>query len=330
MSLNERRGPRRGHVPLTSRPVRPSGRQRTAGRTTSVISSLSFADGSPSGTRGQRDRSPSTVIGRRNDAPRRVVLARRDVAQQPNLPLRRLRHESLNLRVRGSSPWRLTNKINNLQGFQQPSRSGCVTTVSPSYPRPALGTATPWPHGLRSGHPRCTHRPTTRARAGRHREPPMAEFVVPNAMGSAASDRATCPYFAHRLPVALDAERATFVFVQAEDVTETGVRTWGEQLAALWAARAPGPKPGVLPRRQRRRMRPRVQLPDVPVTSRADRPSSPALAAHKGLDTNVAYRGRAVTARSAQVSGAHSDEIYRMESPFMSSRSRSGVRVNRD
>ena len=72
----------------------------------------------------------------------------------------------------------------------------------------------------------------------------MAEFVVPNAMGSAASDRATCPYFAHRLPVALDAERATFVFVQAEDVTETGVRTWGEQLAALWAARAPGPKPG--------------------------------------------------------------------------------------
>ena len=119
MSLNERRGPRRGHVPLTSRPVRPSGRQRTAGRTTSVISSLSFADGSPSGTRGQRDRSPSTVIGRRNDAPRRVVLARRDVAQQPNLPLRRLRHESLNLRVLGSSPWRLTNKINNLRGFTE-------------------------------------------------------------------------------------------------------------------------------------------------------------------------------------------------------------------
>lgn len=43
-------------------------------------------------------------------------------------------------------------------------------------------------------------------------------------------------YFAHKLPVALDAERATFVFVQAEDVTPSGVRTWGESHAKLWAA----------------------------------------------------------------------------------------------
>ena len=43
-------------------------------------------------------------------------------------------------------------------------------------------------------------------------------------------------YFAHKLPVALDAERATFVFVQAEDVTPAGVRTWGEAHASLWAA----------------------------------------------------------------------------------------------
>ena len=43
-------------------------------------------------------------------------------------------------------------------------------------------------------------------------------------------------YFAHKLPVALGAERATFVFVQAEDVTPSGVRTWGETHAALWAA----------------------------------------------------------------------------------------------
>ena len=43
-------------------------------------------------------------------------------------------------------------------------------------------------------------------------------------------------YFAHKLPVALDSARATFVFVQAEDVTPAGVRTWGEAHADLWAA----------------------------------------------------------------------------------------------
>ena len=43
-------------------------------------------------------------------------------------------------------------------------------------------------------------------------------------------------YFAHKLPLALDAERATFVFVQAEDVTASAVRTWGEAHAGLWAA----------------------------------------------------------------------------------------------
>ncbi len=43
-------------------------------------------------------------------------------------------------------------------------------------------------------------------------------------------------YFAHKLPLALDAARATFVFVQAEDVTPSGVRTWGETHAGLWAA----------------------------------------------------------------------------------------------
>lgn len=46
--------------------------------------------------------------------------------------------------------------------------------------------------------------------------------------------------FAHKLPVALDVERATFVCVQAEDVTPAGVRTWGEAHAWLWALRAAG------------------------------------------------------------------------------------------
>ncbi len=45
-------------------------------------------------------------------------------------------------------------------------------------------------------------------------------------------------YFPHKLPLALDARRATFLFVQAEDETESAVRTWGRQHAALWAALA--------------------------------------------------------------------------------------------
>ena len=45
-------------------------------------------------------------------------------------------------------------------------------------------------------------------------------------------------YFPHKLPLALDGGRATFLFVQAEDETESAVRTWGGQHAALWAALA--------------------------------------------------------------------------------------------
>ncbi len=42
--------------------------------------------------------------------------------------------------------------------------------------------------------------------------------------------------FVHRLPLALDAERATFVFVQPEEETQSALRTWGGQHAELWAA----------------------------------------------------------------------------------------------
>ncbi len=43
-------------------------------------------------------------------------------------------------------------------------------------------------------------------------------------------------YFAHKLPVALDAGCATFVYVLAEDETVSALRTWGEAHAALWSA----------------------------------------------------------------------------------------------
>ena len=42
-------------------------------------------------------------------------------------------------------------------------------------------------------------------------------------------------YFPHRLPVALDGWRATFVFAQAGDETASAVCTWGSRHAALWA-----------------------------------------------------------------------------------------------
>ena len=44
-------------------------------------------------------------------------------------------------------------------------------------------------------------------------------------------------YFVHKLPVALDAAGASFVFVQPPgDVSQDAVRTWGDSHAALWAA----------------------------------------------------------------------------------------------
>ena len=43
-------------------------------------------------------------------------------------------------------------------------------------------------------------------------------------------------HFVHRLPLAFDAERATFVFVHPEEETQSALRTWGGQHAGLWAA----------------------------------------------------------------------------------------------
>jgi len=45
-------------------------------------------------------------------------------------------------------------------------------------------------------------------------------------------------YFPHDLPVAVDADRAVFVFVQVWDDTESALRTWGAQHAASWTALA--------------------------------------------------------------------------------------------
>ena len=42
-------------------------------------------------------------------------------------------------------------------------------------------------------------------------------------------------FFPRKLPLALDGGRATFLFVQAEDQTESAVRAWSGQRTALWA-----------------------------------------------------------------------------------------------
>ena len=62
----------------------------------------------------------------------------------------------------------------------------------------------------------------------------VPQDVLPGRLYQGAG-HATRRRFVHKLPLAFDAQRATFVFVQAEDVTEAGVRTWGGQHAALWA-----------------------------------------------------------------------------------------------
>ncbi|MYN65063.1 MAG: hypothetical protein F4X11_08550 [Acidobacteria bacterium] len=63
----------------------------------------------------------------------------------------------------------------------------------------------------------------------------VPEHVLPGRLYQGAG-KATRRHFVHKLPLALDAERATFVFVQAEDETPSGLSTWGGQHAALWAS----------------------------------------------------------------------------------------------
>jgi len=49
----------------------------------------------------------------------------------------------------------------------------------------------------------------------------------------AGTDSSRRRLFVHRLPLALDVDRATFVFVQPEEETQSALRTWGGQHAGL-------------------------------------------------------------------------------------------------
>lgn len=63
----------------------------------------------------------------------------------------------------------------------------------------------------------------------------ISETALPSRRYAGKSG-STTRYFAHKLPIALKADRATFVFVQAEDETPRAVRTWGEFHSPLWSA----------------------------------------------------------------------------------------------
>ena len=86
-------------------------------------------------------------------------------------------------------------------------------------------------------HPHAAWLPTEDEQVNALTAAGIAEEVLPRRLYQGAVG-AQYRYFPHKLPVALDGGRATFLFVQAEDETESAVRTWGGQHSALWAALA--------------------------------------------------------------------------------------------
>ena len=84
-------------------------------------------------------------------------------------------------------------------------------------------------------HPHAAWLPTEDEKVNALTGAGIAKDVLPRRLYQGAVG-AEYRYFPHKLPVALDTWRATFVFVQAEDETASAVRTWGSQHAALWLA----------------------------------------------------------------------------------------------
>ena len=86
-------------------------------------------------------------------------------------------------------------------------------------------------------HPRAAWLPTEDEKVNALTAAGIAKELLPRRLYQGAVG-AQYRYFPHKMPVALDGGRATFLFVQAEDETESAVRTWGSQHSALWAALA--------------------------------------------------------------------------------------------
>ncbi len=87
-------------------------------------------------------------------------------------------------------------------------------------------------------HPHAAWLPTEDEKVNALTEAGIAKELLPRRLYQGAVG-AQYRYFPHKLPLALDGRRATFLFVQTdEDETVSAVRTWGGQHAALWAALA--------------------------------------------------------------------------------------------
>ncbi|MCY4027872.1 MAG: hypothetical protein OXH75_16365 [Acidobacteria bacterium] len=86
-------------------------------------------------------------------------------------------------------------------------------------------------------HPHAAWLPTDDEKVNAMTAAGIAREVLPCRLYRGALD-GLFRYFPHNLPVAADDERATFVFVLVEDETESAVRRWGLQHAALWTALA--------------------------------------------------------------------------------------------
>ncbi len=87
-------------------------------------------------------------------------------------------------------------------------------------------------------HPHAAWLPTEDEKVNALTAAGIAEELLPRRLYQGAVG-AQHRYFPHKLPVALDGRRATFLFVQTDEhETVSAVRTWGGQHAALWAALA--------------------------------------------------------------------------------------------
>ena len=103
-----------------------------------------------------------------------------------------------------------------------------------------------------------------------------------------------CRYFLHKLPVALDGWRATFAFVQDADETESAVRTWGSQQAAL-GGRAGAPSRSVVVGRDLERLAVAGRVLD----KGASTPPEPVTMAHEDAAAEMAAIKQAIATRDS-------------------------------
>ncbi|MCY3819246.1 MAG: hypothetical protein OXH52_07780 [Gammaproteobacteria bacterium] len=117
-----------------------------------------------------------------------------------------------------------------------PGPSVRAPPASPAAPEVVLRRLLSLDYGLE--HPDAAWLPTEDDKVNGLTAAGIAKDLLPRRLYQGAIG-AQSGYFPHKLPLALDGLRATFLFVQSEDETESAVRTWGGQWAALARPAAP-------------------------------------------------------------------------------------------